>query len=114
MAEFDPHEIERRLMEYDDRVLRIDFDHRRGLHRIICFDTFLQEEYIAMTVPAGQLDARVEIEMMKINPNHFNALEYIDKARADKERRDDNKVGDMARDFAELFHKPLVKHATGA
>lgn len=114
MAEFDPHEIERRLMEYDDRVLRISFDHGRGLHRIICWDNSCQEEYVAMTVPAGQLDARIEREMMKINPNHFNALAYIDDARAAKERREERKVEDMARDFADNFHKPLVRDYTGA
>jgi hypothetical protein len=114
MAEYDVYDIERRLKQYDDRILRIDFDHRRGLHRIICWDPIYYEEYTAMTVAAGQLDARVERRMMEINPKHFNAIADIDAARAQKERQDERKIEDMARDFADVFHKPLIRDAMGA
>lgn len=114
MAEFDVHDIERRICEYDPRIRRIDFNHKRGMHRIIGYDHTVDEEYIVMTVPAGQLDARVERRIMEINPDHFNALEDIDAARVERERREERKVEDMARDFADVFHKPLVRDYTGA
>lgn len=114
MAQYDVYDIERRLQEYDSRVLRIDFNESRGVHYIICWDPIVQEEYSAMTVPAGQLDARVERRMMEINPNHFNAINDIDQHRANKERADERRVEDMARDMADTFYKPLIKDYMGA
>jgi hypothetical protein len=101
MAQYDLYNIESRLQQYDERVLRIDFDNRNGKHQIICWDPHFYEEYIAMTVPAGQLDARVERRMMEINPKHYNALEDIDQSLAEKERAEDSKIEDMARDMAD-------------
>lgn len=101
MAQYDLYDIERRLQQYDDRILRIDFDNRRGFHQIICFDPVLHEEYIAMSVPAGELDARVERRMQEINPKHYNALEDIDQSLTAKARVEEKKIEDMARDMAD-------------
>jgi hypothetical protein len=111
MAIYDVYNIEQRLQEYDDRVLRIDWNDRRKMHHIICWDPILYEEYTAMTVPGGQLDQRVLYRMMEINPKHFNALEDIDKANEQKERNDEKKVEDMAYAIGDMLHKPLVNHA---
>lgn len=114
MAEYDVHDIERRLQAYDDRILRIDFNHRRGTHQIICWDPINHEEYISMSVPAGQLDARIEYKMMEINPKHYNAIEEINEWQATRDRHQENKMSDMARDMADTFWQPLLKDATGA
>lgn len=103
MAEFDLYGIEDRLREYDPELFRrIDFDHKRGLHRIICYDPILREEYIAFTVKPGELDNRTVKEYMEIHPrNGFNLFRYFDEQRAIKERRDENRIRDMATDLAE-------------
>lgn len=101
MAQYDIHDIERRLQKLDDRILRIDFNERRGVHQIICWDPVLYEEYTAMTVKAGELDARVERRMMEINPQHYNVFEDIDQSLREKEMREEQKISDMARDMAD-------------
>jgi hypothetical protein len=101
MALYDPYYIEERLKEYDPNIRRIDFDPRRGLHRIVCWDPYVEEEYIAMTCKAGELDARVYNRMREINPSHFNALEEIQRAQAEKEREEERKINHMAQDWAD-------------
>lgn len=111
MAEWDVHDIERRLQEYDPRVLRIDLDRKRMKHKVICWDPIQYEEYTAMTVPVGELDARVERRMMEINPERFNAMDDIYKSIDAREKASDQKASDMALDMAETIlssfkHKP--------
>ncbi|QHT61699.1 hypothetical protein GXP70_18110 [Paenibacillus lycopersici] len=110
MAQYDVHDIERRLREIDPKIIRIDFDHRRALHRIIAVDR-LGDEYTAWTVPLGELDARQEREAYRINPERYNAFDELRAAEAAKQRRQDAKVTDMATDMAEnlissFSHKP--------
>lgn len=101
MAEWDVHDIERRLQEQDPRVLRIDLDRKGMRHRIICWDPIQHEEYTAMSVPVGQLDVRVERRMAEINPERFNAVDDVNKALRAKEQAEEKKVSDMALDMAE-------------
>lgn len=111
MAKYDVYDIERRLREFDDKILRIDFDERQGMHRIMCWDPVNKEEYIAMSVPAGELDVRVERRMMEINPAHFNALAEFDRMKAERERAQDQKIEDMAYNMADMLYKPLLQDA---
>lgn len=112
MAQLDLYNIEERLREWDENILRVDWDARKLRHRIICRDERTGEEYIAMTVPLGQLDARVVNRMMEINPKRgYNPFHEIDRARAAKERRDEIRISEMAHGMADVLHKPLINHA---
>lgn len=103
MAQNDIYQIEERLQEYDPELFRrIDFDERRGLHRLICYDPLNREEYVAFTVPVGKLDNRTVIRYKEIHPrNGFNVFQYLDKELEKKERMQDQRISDMAHDMAD-------------
>ena len=110
LADYDVYHIEERLQELDPNILRVDFDNRRKLHRIICTDG--RAEYTAMTVPLGNLDSRVVTRMMEINPKRgYNPFHEIDKAAELKQKRDESRVSDIAYGMADIFFKPLTQHA---
>lgn len=111
MALFDIYNIESRLREWDENVLRIDFDEGRGLHKVVCKDK-LGLEYVAMTVPVGKLDARVVHRMMEINPKRgYNPFDEIDQATEQREQASEKRIGDMAHSMADMLYRPLMNHA---
>jgi hypothetical protein len=111
MAQYDLYNIEQRLQELDPNILRIDFDYDRERHQIIAWDAYNKEEYIAMTVPWNELDARVVLHMQRINPERFNAFAELDKLNAIRERDQERKTEDMAHSMADMLYKPLLKDA---
>lgn len=110
MAQYDIHNMEERLQEIDPRIVRIDFNHARERHEIIARDNH-GAEYIAFTVPWGELDARVERELYRIRPERMNPFEEVRRAEERKQRAEDKKIHDMATDLVENIqssfrHKP--------
>jgi|HigsolmetaGSP11D_1036233.scaffolds.fasta_scaffold17374_2 hypothetical protein len=103
MAKYDIYHIEERLQQYDpDYFRRIDFDEKRGLHRLICYDPVNREEYVAFTVPAGKLDHRTVAKYMEIHPrNGFNIFKYLDQELNKREREQEKRISDMAHDLAD-------------
>lgn len=114
MAFADIYNIEDRLKRIDSRIIRIDFDHKKMRHSIIAWDEQDHDEYIAFTVPLGQLDARVEQELLRIRPGQYNAFDELREWEAKKERERESKIEDMARDMADTLYKPLLRDALGA
>jgi len=110
MAFNDLYNIEDRLKEIDPNILRIDFDYDKQLHEIIAVDK-LGAQYVAMTVKHGELDARVIRRMQQIDPRKFNPFDEVMEWHRKKERSEEKKVEDMARDFAENLRKPLIQDA---
>lgn len=106
----DIYHIEERLKEIDPNILRIDFDYDKQVHEIIAVDK-LGAQYVAMTVKHGELDARVLKRMQEIDPRKFNPFDELEKWQVQKERAEQRKVEDMARDFVDTFHAPLVRDA---
>src|SRR5690606_16196775 len=96
MAKYDIYHIEERLQQYDpDYFRRIDFDEKRGLHRLICYDPVNREEYIAFTVPAGKLDHRTVAKYMEIHPrNGFNIFKYLDAELQKRDRAQEKRISD--------------------
>jgi len=111
MADYDLYNIEDRLKEIDSRILRIDFNYERERHEIIAWDDTNKVEYIAFTVPWGQLDGRVEEELRRIRPERYNAFEEWRQMEERRERAEEKKIEDLARDFAETFREPLIRDA---
>lgn len=103
MAKYDLYGIENRLREYDPVLFRrIDFDEKRGLHKIICWDPIERETYTAFTVPHGKLDHRTVCDFMRVNPrNGYDPFAEIDLSLEQKENRQERKITDMATDLAE-------------
>lgn len=100
MALYDLYDMERRLQEIDPRIIRIDWDARREQHNIIAVDR-AGDEYTAWTVPWGDLDARQERELYRLNPERYNAFAELREMEAARERRQDAKITDMATDLAD-------------
>lgn len=111
MAIFDLYNIEQRLQELDPNILRIDFDFASERHRIIAWDAKNKEEYIAMTVPWNELDARVVVHMQKINPTRFNAFAELDKMMLQREQAEEKKLEEMSHSMADMLYKPLLADA---
>ena len=111
MAIFDLYNIEQRLQEIDPNILRIDFNFDTERHQIIAWDAKNKEEYIAMTVPWKELDARVVVHMQKINPTRFNAFAELDKMMQHREREEEKKLEDMSHSMADMLYKPLLADA---
>lgn len=111
MAQFDLYNIEQRLQELDPNLLRIDFNFDTERHQIIAWDAKNKEEYIAMTVPWNELDARVVTHMQKINPTRFNAFAELDKLMMQRERAEEKKLEDMSHSMADMLYKPLLADA---
>lgn len=111
MADYDYYNIEPQLQELDPNILRIDFDYDSEKHRIICWDPYLKEEYIAMTVPWKELDSRVVTHMRRINPTRFNAFDELDQMMIKREIEQEKKVEEMAQSMADMLYKPLLKDA---
>lgn len=101
MAFADIHNIEERLQQIDNRIIRIDFDKNKLRHSVIAWDNRDECEYIAFTVPHGQLDARVELEFYRIKNGSYNAFDEIRAWEAKKERSEERKIEDMALGMAE-------------
>jgi hypothetical protein len=103
LARYDIYNVEERLREYDPELFRrVDWDEKRSLHRIICYDPHDREEYCAFTVQHGQLDHRVVSDFMRISPkNGYNPFEELDQKIDEKERAQERKITDMATDLAE-------------
>lgn len=103
MAQYDIYHIEERLKDYDPEIFRrIEFDEKRGLHRLICYDPKTREEYIAFTVPHGKLDHRTVARYMEIHPkNGFNVFKYLDRELEKRERQQEKKISDMAHDLVD-------------
>ena len=115
MAVGDIHNIEERLNQIDPRIIRIDFDYHKERYKIIAWDEKEHCEYIAFTVPWGELDARVEREVYRIRPRPgYNPFDELRRMEEQKERDDERKIEDMARDMAETIYKPLLYDAFGA
>ena len=104
MAFADIYHIESRINQIDPRIIRIDWDEKRALHKIIVWDEHDREEYTAFTVPHGELDARVESDIYRLNPARYNVMEELQKMAEEKQRHNDNKVSDMARDMADNLY----------
>lgn len=106
MAKYDVYNIEARLKEYDPEMFRrIDWDDKRNLHKIICWDPEEREEYTAFTVPHGKLDHRTACDFMRINPrNGYNPFEEIDKSLEQKVKCEDQKISDMAQNLADNLY----------
>lgn len=100
MALYDLYDMERRLHEIDPHIIRIDWDARREQHNIIAVDR-TGDEYTAWTVPWGQLDARQEWELYRLNPDRYNAFDELRKLEAAHERHRNAKITDMATDLAD-------------
>lgn len=106
---YDLYNIEGRLKEMDPNILRIDFDYDKELHEIIAVDK-LGTQYVAMTVKHGELDSRVITRMQEIDPRRgFRPFDELMNWMDQKAHNDEKKVEDMARDFAETIHRPLVE-----
>lgn len=101
MAFADIHNIEERLQRIDPRILRIDFDNNKLRHNVIAWDTKDESEYIAFTVPHGQLDARVEKEFYRISNSGYNGFNELREWEAKMEREKEKKITDMAIDMYE-------------
>lgn len=114
MAFADLYNMEERLKQIDDRVMRIDFDMNKLRHNIIAWDPKEEDEYIAFTVPLGELDARVEYEFYRIRNERYNAFDELRKWEAMKEREENRKIEDMAHGMADVLYKPLLRDALGA
>lgn len=98
---YDIYHIEERLQEVDPNILRIDFDPDTLRHEIVARDK-ANNEYVAMTVPLGKLDARVVERVKEIDPRRgYNPFDDIEKWMNDKERRENRRIEDMARDMAD-------------
>lgn len=109
MALYDVYHIEERLREWHPAVLRIDFEERRKIHKVIMKDARGQE-YTAMHVPLGELDARVIHRMMEINPERgYRAFDEINRNIRQREREQERKIEDMAYDMAETLRRPLIE-----
>jgi hypothetical protein len=113
MAFGDVHNIEDRLKQIDDRILRIDFDHKKKRHHIIAWDSRELTEYIAFTVPAGQLNALTVLEFYRIRNGSYSAFDELRSWEAQKERDENRKLEEMAHSMADLLHKPLLQDAFG-
>ena len=113
MADYDYYNIEQQLQELDPNILRIEFDYSRERHKIICFDPYLKEEYIAMTVPWKELDSRVVTHMRRINPTRFNAFAELDQLMIMREIEQEKKIEEMAASMADMLYKPLLADAFG-
>ncbi|HBS46285.1 MAG TPA: hypothetical protein DEA91_20765 [Paenibacillus sp.] len=111
MADYDYYNIEPQLQELDPNILRIDFDYRTEKHRIMCWDPYLKEEYIAMTVPWKDLDSRVVTHMRRINPTKFNAFDELEQNMILREIEQEKKIEEMAHSMADMLYKPLLKDA---
>lgn len=111
MAQYDYYNIEQRLREIDENILRIDFDYKRERHKIICWDPYLREEYTAMTVPWNELDNRVVVDMMRMNPAKFNALDELQQMMIKREIEAGKKIEEMAHSMADMLYKPLLRDA---
>lgn len=114
MAFADIYHIEDRLKRIDNRILRIDFDHNKMRHSIIAYDDREHDEYIAFTVPLGQLDARVERELLRIRPGQYNAFDELREWEAKKEHDEEQRISEMAHSMADVLYKPLLRDAIGA
>lgn len=115
MAFADIYNMEQRLNQIDPRIIRIDFDSKRMRHKVVAWDEKNHEEYIAFTVPFGQLDARVEWDVYKSRPeSSYDPFEEIRQSDIKKEREEDKKISDMAYSMADMLYKPLMRDATGA
>lgn len=104
MAFADIYNIKQRINQIDPRMIRIDWDEKRLLHKIIAWDRFDEEEYVAFTVPHGELDARVERDVYRLNPERYNVMEELRKMAEEKQRREDSKISDMAHDLADNLY----------
>lgn len=114
MAFADVYNIEDRLKQIDSRVLRIDFDRYRKRHNIIAWDEKAYDEYIAFTVPLGELDARVEVEFYRIRNEQYNVFDELRAWEAKKERDEEIRIEDMSHSMADMLYKPLLRDALGA
>lgn len=114
MAFADLYNIEDRLKQIDDRILRIDFDFNKLRHNVIAWDPKDEDEYVAFTVPLGELDARVEKDMYKIRNEQYSAFDELRAWEAKKERDEERRIEDMAHGMADLLYKPLLRDALGA
>lgn len=109
MAQYDVFHIEERLNEWHPAVLRIDWDDTRKIHKIIMKDA-QNHEYTAMHVPAGHLDARVIYRMMEINPERgYNPFDEIDHNIRQREKGQNDRMEDMARDMANNLYEPIMR-----
>jgi hypothetical protein len=80
-------------------------------HKIIAIDK-QGVEYTAMTVPLGQLDARVVHRMQEIDPKKgYRAFDEVERLTRQRERNEERKVEDMAHSMADMLHKPLIRDA---
>lgn len=113
MAFADVYHIEDRLKQVDERIIRIDFDYRKRKHLVIGWDSKEHEEYLAFTVPLGELDCRVEHELYRLRPENYNAFDEIRASEAKKQRDEDQKISDMAHEMGDMLYKPLLKDALG-
>lgn len=114
MAFADLYHIEERLQQIDSRILRIDFDYKKRRHLVIAWNEAERDEYVAFTVPYGQLDARVVEELNRIRPERYNAFDELRAWEAKKEREEEMKIEDMARNMGDMLYRPLLRDATGA
>jgi hypothetical protein len=114
MAFGDVYNIEQRLQQIDERILRIDFDFGKMRHNIIAWDPHDEDEYIAWTVPWGELDARVEKDFIKIRSPRYNAFDEIRESEAKKERDEEKKMHEIAESMADVLYKPLMREVIGA
>lgn len=109
MSQYDLYYIEDRLKQWHPAVLRIDFEEQRKIHKVVMLDARGQE-YTAMHVPLGELDARVIQRMMEINPERgYKAFDEIERNIQQREREQERKIEDMAYDMAETLRRPLIE-----
>lgn len=108
MAQYDVYHIEERMKAWNPLIQRIEWKDEQ--HKIIAKDA-LGSEYIAMSVPHGQLDARVVYRMMEINPERgYNPFDELDRHFDERERKENRRIEAMAADFADNFRRPLIEN----
>lgn len=114
MARFDVYHMEERLMAIDENIVGIMWNDKKERHEVMAVDA-RNELYIAFTVKHGELDGRWEQELRYLNPRRgYSAWKDLEKSWAEKERQDDKKIADMARDFADHLYQPMLRDAYGA
>jgi hypothetical protein len=113
MAFADIYNMQERLNRIDPRIIRIDFDFDKQRHNVIAWDAKEHDEYIAFTVPLGELDARVEKELYRIRPENYNVFDELRAFEAKREQEEDQRISEMAHGMADVLYKPLMRDALG-
>jgi hypothetical protein len=101
----DVFNIEKRLKEYDDE-LSLKWSYHTGNYVV------LHKGKHVMTVPHGELDARVITKMKQIDPrNGYDIMKDIEETNEKIKQDQQAKVADMAEQFAKDIRKPLIEDA---